>query len=315
VREAESRGLRFVGDAHAAAAGSIPAATQWIEGGDMLSALDRTMAVRRLLIDRFDERAAQPGEPLAVLNRRFAHVYLHHRYALAGVVKYVGGMDFGYALRGEATVPTRVMDPGDQARALALVISNLAPAALRVPARVAALIPPVPPGFDSDLTLIPTPAGTAFDPLAAAHSLAQEIVDALLHPERAARLMSFNARDRRFPSLASVLRALVAGTWEKPLPGAGADPQDAALTLIAQRAVLDGLLDLAGSAAATPGVRAAAELELTAIQTGIARASLPLAPEARAQRATAARDLDRYFDGRDDPARRPRPAPIPLPWP
>jgi hypothetical protein len=43
VREAEARGLRYVGDAHVGAAGSLPSASQWIEGDDMLSALDRTM--------------------------------------------------------------------------------------------------------------------------------------------------------------------------------------------------------------------------------------------------------------------------------
>jgi hypothetical protein len=32
-------------------------------------------------------------------------------------------------------------------------------------------------------------------------------------------------------------------------------------------------------------------------------------------RASARRDVDLYFDGRDDPARRARPDPIPLPWP
>ncbi|HSA57529.1 MAG TPA: DUF5117 domain-containing protein, partial [Gemmatimonadaceae bacterium] len=77
VREAEAKGLRFVSDAHVGGAGSIPGASQWVEGSDMISALERTMAVRRVLVERFDQRAALPGEPLAVLNRRFAHVYLH----------------------------------------------------------------------------------------------------------------------------------------------------------------------------------------------------------------------------------------------
>ncbi|MDQ3555441.1 MAG: zinc-dependent metalloprotease, partial [Gemmatimonadota bacterium] len=226
VREAEARGLRFIGDAHAGPAGSYPAATQWVEGSDMLQALGRTMAVRRVLVDRFDERAAQPGEPLAVLNRRFAHVYLHHRYALQGATKYVGGMEFGYALRGEATEPTRVLPPGEQRRALRLVLAALDPAELRIPARVASLIPPVPAGFDADLTLIPSPAGTAFDPVSVAHSVAQEIVDGLLHPERAARLISFHARDPANPSLDEVLSALVGATWGAPPP---ADPRDGAL--------------------------------------------------------------------------------------
>ncbi|HEX6252049.1 MAG TPA: zinc-dependent metalloprotease, partial [Gemmatimonadaceae bacterium] len=232
VREAEARGLRFISDAHVGPAGSFPAATQWVEGSNMLEALERTMAVRRVLMERFDERAAQPGEPLAVLNRRFAHVYLHHRYALQGATKYVGGMEFGYALRGEPTETTRILPANEQRRALRLVLANLQPAALRIPERVVRLIPPVPSGYDSDLTLIPTPAGTAFDPLAAAHSLAQEIVDGLIHPERAARLVSFNARDRANPSFDEVVGALLDVTWGAPTAG---DAHDSALRRVAQR--------------------------------------------------------------------------------
>ena len=314
VREGEARGLRFIGDAHAGLAGSYPAATLWVEGSNMLDALRRTMAVRRVLIDRFDERAAQPGEPLAVLNRRFAHVYLHHRYALHGAIKYVGGMEFGYALRGEETDPTSVLPPQEQRQALRLVLANLEPAALRIPERVTALIPPVPSGYDNDLTLIPTPAGTAFDPIATAHSLAQEIVDGLLHPERAARLVSFNARNASSPSLSEVLAALDSATWGAATSAQRADPQEAALRRVTQRAVLDGLLDLAGSSSATAPVRAAVEHRLGRLQERLGRGAGSSAEE-QGHRAAALRDIERYFAGRDDRARRPRPAPIPLPWP
>jgi hypothetical protein len=309
VREAEARGLRFISDAHVGPAGSYPDATQWVEGSNMLEALQRTMSVRRVLMERFDERAAQPGEPLAVLNRRFAHVYLHHRYALQGATKYVGGMEFGYALRGEPTEATRIIPAEEQRRALRLVLANLQPAALRIPERVVRLIPPVPSGYDSDLTLIPTPAGTAFDPLAAAHSLAQEIVDGLIHPERAARMVSFNARDRANPSFDEVVAALVDATWGS---SAGGDAHDAALRRVTQRATVDGLLDLAGNAAATSEVRATAAHHLGRVRDIAGRGG---SGAEQGHRAAVRRDIERYFDGRDDRAARPRPAPVPLPWP
>jgi hypothetical protein len=315
VREAEARGLRFVADAHVGGPGSIPSAAQWIEGDDMLLALDRTMGVRRLLLQHFDQRAARPGEPLAVLNRRFAHVYLHHRYALAGATKYVGGMDFGYALAGEATTPTRVLPAARQRQALQAVLSTLQPAELRVPERVVALIPPVPFGYDGDLTLIPSPAGTAFDPVNLAHSFAQEVVDALLHPQRANRLAVQAARDAQQLSLNEVLTALVNATWATPEPArTAANPTDPALRRVAQRAVLDGILDLAGARQATPGVRTMAEHHLQQLLQRVSAAPAGTAEE-RSHRATARRDIDRYFRGEDDPAARPRPSPIPLPWP
>jgi hypothetical protein len=314
AREAEARGLRFLTGGHAAQSGSDPAATQWVEGEDMLSALDRTMAVRRLLLERFDERAARPGEPLAVLNRRFAHVYLHHRYALQGATKYVGGMAFDYAIAGEAMQPTRIIPAAEQRRALQAVLSALRPEALRVPDRVVALIPPVPFGYDGDLTLIPTPAGTALDPVAVAHSLAQEIVDGLLHPQRAARVASFHARDGSNPSLDEVVTALIDASWAEPVR----DDADAPIRRVVQRAVVDGLLDLAGHRDATAEVRAVAGDHLVRLREAASRPMARGAADGAAARghlASVRRDIERYFDGSDDPALRPRPEPIALPWP
>src|SRR5687768_5990412 len=313
VREAEARGLRFIDDSHVAPSGSYPAATQWVEGADWPESLERTMAVRRVLIDKFDERAALPGEPLAVLNRRFAHIYLHHRYALHAATKAVGGMEFGYALAGEKTVPTRVIPPAEQRRALRMVLTNLAPSALRIPDRVAALIPPVPAGYGSALTLIPSPAGTAFDPVSAARSLAQEIVDGLLHPQRAARLVAFHARDARNPSFSEVVAAVIDATWNTSA-GTSEQSGDAALRRVAQRAMVDGLLDLAGKPEATAEVRAIAAHHLRVLHVRLARATGGPA-EDQGHRAAARRDIGLYLEGRDDPARRPRPEPIPLPWP
>lgn len=344
VRDATERGMRFVTGGHASPDGAYPEATRWVEGGDMLEALERTLAVRRILLESFDERAVRPGDPLSELNRRFAHVYLHHRYALQGATKYVGGMEFTYSLRGDGTVPTRIVLAEEQRRALETVLSTLSPEELRVPERVAELIPPTPFGWDERSRLVDSPAGPAFDPVATAHSLAQEVVDRLLHPERAARLVSFHARDADNPSLDEVVGALLEATWGPGGAGsvdegaarstggvasaggavAAGDAHDAALSRVARRAALDGLLDLAGSPDATAEVRAVAELHLRRLadrlEEGLgARAGGPdgggLAAEERALRETALRDVRRYFRGEDDPSLRPRPAPIPLPWP
>jgi hypothetical protein len=318
LRDAEREGLRFVSDRDAAPSGSVPGATVWVEGRDMLEALERTLAVRRVLVDRFDETAAGPGEALSILNRRFAHVYLHHRSALQGATKYIGGMEFRYALRGDDTPPTRVIPRPEQRKALQLVLSALSPRQLVIPSRVAALIPPPPHGWSEDDRVIPSPAGPAFDPLTTAHSLAQEIVDGLLHPERAARLVTFHAQDPGQLSLREVLDALHRAAWmgraDARMPDAGT--QAAAVRRAVQRAVVDGVLDLAGDVRSTAPVRAAAELYLVRLRE-ILSAVEESAGDAdeRAHRGTVLRDVERYFEGRDDRARRPRPAAVPLPWP
>lgn len=311
MAEGLSEGLRFITGGHASASGSIPAATQWVEGADMFQALDRTTAVRRVLMDRFDERAVQPGEPMAMLNMRFAHVYLHHRYALEGVVKTVGGMDFTYALRGDGQTPTQVLPAADQRRALRMLTDALHPAQLAVPDRVAALIPPTPYGYDGSESWLPTAAGTALDPVTLAGGLATEVTNNLLHRERAARLVLFHARDEANPSLNEVIETLMEATWGASRARQGGDrPIERAV----QRAVLDGVLDLAGDARALPEVRAVAEFHLEALRGRIEGVSGG-APEERAHRSAALRDIQRYFDGDDDPSRRSRFPVVPLPWP
>jgi hypothetical protein len=311
LRDAEARGLRFVADAHVGGAGSIPGASQWIEGPDMIAALGRTTAVRRVLLEHFDARAVQPGEPLAVLNRRFAHVYLHHRYAIAGATKYIGGMDFAYAMQGGEAPPTRVLPPVEQRQALTRILAALQPGELRVRDAILALIPPVPFGYDDDLTLVRSAAGTAFDVLGLAHSLAQEIVDGLLQPQRAARVALFHARDPENLSLDELMTALVDATWGAAAPR---DAMDAALSRGVQRAVVDGLMDLAGRPEATPAVRAAAGQQLERLRSRAA-ADETASVEDRAHRALVVRDIERYLAGDDEPAARPRPQPVPLPWP
>jgi hypothetical protein len=311
IREAERRGLRFIADAHAPASQSYPAVSQWVEGSDMLAALERTVAVRRVLVEHFNERAARPGEPLAVLNRRFAHVYLHHRYALVGATKYIGGMEFGYALRGEETEPTRVIPPAEQRRALAAVLATVRPEELRIPDRIISLLPPVPFGFDGDLIAIQSPAGNAFDPVAAAHSLAMEIVEGLLHPTRLARVATFRRLDAGQMSVDEVMATLIESVFRADRPR---DLTDAALRRVTERSVVDGLLDLAGHRAATTEVRSVAEQYLQHLAERLAPAR-GLEPADRAHRETAVRDIERYFRGEDSPERRPRPERIALPWP
>lgn len=310
IQEGLRRGLRFVGDQHAGPEGSIPSATRWTEGNTMFEAVERTTAVRRIAIDRFDERAIKPGEPMYLLNMRFAHVYLHHRYSLEGLIKYVGGMDFRYAMRGDGQVPTQIIPADEQRRALSMAMDALEPTALAVPERVMALIPPAPSGGDPSLEWIGSAGGTSFDQISLAGGLATEVVEGLLNRERAARLVLFGARDAANLSLDEVVRTVVARSWGA---APGASPNERALRRTVQRVVLNTLLDRAGDARALPEVRATLELYLETIAQQLATAGGTA--DDRAHRRQAARDIARYLDGNDVPATRSRFAVIPLPWP
>ncbi len=328
VREALDRGHLSLGE------GSLPASHpdvhRWVAGANTFEALDRTMRVRRVLLEHFDERAIRPGEPLAWLNPRFAHVYLHHRYSVEGMIKNIGGMRFTYALRGDGQEPTAVVPASDQRRALDLLVGVLSPNELAVPDRVVGLIPPFPPGFDepegwidpvagvarppavaSHGAWITSPAGEALDPLAIARSFAQEVVDNLLNRQRMARVAAFHALDPDQLSLHELLQGLVAGTWgaqgERSGPRGG-------YHRAAERAVLDGLFTLATDERATAEVRDAADMQLADLSEAL---TVPADADASsiAHRERAGRELRRYLEDGVVPDLRTGVILIALPWP
>lgn len=330
VDEALARGHRFITGDHGGLEGSYPEATRWVEGSTMFEALERTMAVRKVLLEHFDERAIRPGEPMSWLNQRLAHVYLHHRYSVEGVVKNVGGLKFNYALRGDGLPPTEVIPAAEQRRALDLILAVLSPEELAIPARIPEMIPPPPPGYDepdswydpavgvalppavgAHATWIESPAGTWLDPFAVARSFAQEVVDNLLHPERVARVASFHGQDDGQLSPDELLGRLVEGTW-----GASGSREGArgAYARAADRAVLDGLFSLATDERATAASRDAAERRLALLGESLRAARGGDAPE-QAHRARAAREIELYLTRGIVPELRTGVFPMPLPWP
>ncbi|HUH13837.1 MAG TPA: zinc-dependent metalloprotease, partial [Longimicrobiales bacterium] len=252
--EAQEQGWHFITNPDAGADNAHPAATWWVNGSDMLDELERVTEVRRFLIDRFDERAIETGEPLHKLQERFAPVYFHHRATYEAAIKTIGGMEYRYAVRGDPLPATTLLPPDRVERALDLLLAALQPAELAIPERVLAQLAPRSYGWVGGRTEFESAASPAFDQIGAARTLASDIVGGILHPARAARVVAFHARNPALPSLVDVVERLVDGTW-----GVRAGGQHAELQRVVQRVVVDELLDLASHDDATPEARAAAE--------------------------------------------------------
>jgi hypothetical protein len=309
VEEALERGHLY--STSAGLSGSFPEVHQWVEGATMFEALDRTRAVRRLILDHFDERVIRPGEPMAWLNQRLAHAYLHHRYSVEAVVKYVGGARHYHAMRGDGQAPVEPIPAADQRRALDEIFRVLSPEELEMPERILDLIPPTPSGFQSLEPWIDSPAGPVLDPLAIARSFAQEVVDNLLHRERAHRVVSLHHRDSNQVSLDEVLDGLVDVTWGASGPRSG---NRGNYSRTAERAVLDGIFSLASDEDATAEVRDAADRQLQELAVRI-RGSAGDGRQDENHRARALREVERYLTYGTVPPLRTGVISIPLPWP
>jgi hypothetical protein len=89
----------------------------------------------------------------------------------------------------------------------------------------------------------------------------------LLHPERAARLIEYHARDSRYPALSEVLNDLLEATWFSDL----SDGYTGEIQKIVNNVVLYHLMHLTGNADTHPEVRAVASAELAELKSNLQR--------------------------------------------
>ena len=305
VREGLQKGFLYLGDADARPDyASDPRTNLWDDAATAAEFLKHQMDVRRVAMQRFGLRNIRPGDPVALLQERFAPVYFMHRFALNSLAKAVGGMEYSNPLRGDGQQATRPVPAAEQRQALGMLIAALSPAELAIPDSVLTLMVPNASSVTPPVELFGSRAQPAFDELGAARTLAQMIVDAIFQRERAARLAQQGTRGHG-PSLDEVMTRVLSATWNDRAQDAG---RQAALRRVVQRAAVDGLLRLAADDAASPEVRAMAELHLRRVRVtaeGRAASASSSAP-AGAHYFAVAGDVARWLDRRELP--KPTPA-------
>ena len=252
------RGLRFLTDQDARPAGSSSSlAHLWDSGANAVDELHRLMQVRAAALKRFGENNIREGAPLATLEDSLVPVYLLHRYQVEAAAKFVGGMDYTFAERGDGETPTKIVRPAEQRRALAAVLATVKPSELALPEPLLKMIPPRPPEYERGREHFKIHTSPAFDALAPAEAAAQQTFEFLFDRERAARLVEFHARDAANPGLEEVLDAIVAATWKLP----HAIGYNGEVARVVDDVALYDLLSLATDERATTQVRAVAALE------------------------------------------------------
>src|SRR6202166_1959948 len=253
------RGLRYLTDQDARPAGSSSSlAHLWDSGANAVDELDRLMQVRAAALRRFGENNIREGAPLGTIEDALVPIYMLHRYQVEAASKLVGGMDYTFALRGDGEIPTQIVAPAEQRRALAAVLATLKQEALALPESLLKMIPPRPPEYPRNREDFKIHTSPAFDALAPAESAAQHTLQFLFNPERAARLVEFHARNHENPSLYDVLEAILKATWESP----HAEGYAGEIANVVDDVVLYDLMALAANERASDEVRATASLRL-----------------------------------------------------
>jgi hypothetical protein len=257
-----------------------------------------------VILERFGPGQLKPGEWVYDLQRRFNLAYLYHRFGIQTAQQFIGGQFQTNAVAGDGQIPVAWVSADKQREALDLLVAAIEPENLDIPDRILAALVPAPSGTRETPERFQSEAGDAFSLLTAARALVGLVVQPLLEPERAARLTFPAARGL---TLDGLLARLTDATW-------GAAPEKAprlgALRRVAQRGVLDAMLDLAGRAEASPEVRAVASSRLRALQRQlkVRRAADPMA-EAHIRQAE--RDIAEFFEEPETRKNRPRRVPAP----
>ncbi len=254
-----SHGLRYLTDQDARPAGSSSSVAHlWDSGSNAVDELNRLMQVRAAALHRFGENNIREGAPLATIEDVLTPIYMLHRYQVEAASKLVGGMDYTFALRGDGEVPTEIVAPAEQRRALAAVLATLKPDVLALPESLLKMIPPRPPEYPRGRELFKIHTSPAFDALAPAESAAQHTLLFLFNPQRAARLVEFHARNPENPGLEEVLDTILNATWKAPHPKG----YDGEIANTVDNVALYDLMALSANDHASDEVRAIASLKL-----------------------------------------------------
>ena len=306
VAEGLKRGFLFLSDADARPEyGSDPRVSLWDDAETPLEFLRSQRDVRRIAMQRFGERNIRVGEPIALLQERFVPVYFMHRFAINGVSKAIGGLEYSNAVRGDAQQATRPVPMGQQLAALRMLLDALAPQDLAIPDTVITLMAPGATTVTPSVELFGSQTRPAFDELGAARTLSQMIVDAILQRDRAGRLAQQAARAGSQLTLAATIDSLVSATFGRAPSNS---PKLAALQRVTQRAVVDRLILLAADSLASPEARAMADLKLTELRARAraggqedGRGGAVGSAEERAHLLAIATDLAQWLDRREIP--------------
>lgn len=308
IQTATGEGFLFLSDADARSAGAAhPLANLWDNGADPVVALEHTLAVRRIGLDRFGRRNVRVGTPLALLQEVFVPVYLHHRYQLEAAVKVIGGLDYSYAVRGDGRSETKSVNADWQRRALDVVLRCVAPDELDIREEVLSVLFPRPFGYDVNRELFAGKTQPMFDALGAAATAADLAVNGLLNPQRCTRLVDQKRRDESMPGLAEVLSRLIGEVFDAEV----ATPRLAAINRSTQDVVVARMIALSAQASTAASVRSQTDHALDGLLKTLTSRSQEENDDAP-HAAYLSREIARYLNrSMQSPPKIPDPLPAP----
>ena len=293
LTETSRMGLRYISDPDSRPMGGAhPYAHLWENGTDAVAELKRMMELRSAALKNFGLDNIPENAPLSTLEEVLVPLYLSHRYQVEATVKLIGGVDYEYSVKGEPLVnAARIVNYQKQMEAISAVLKTIDPKELAISEEILKLIPPKALGYSRTRESFKARTGLVFDPITAAEGAANHTISMYLHPERAARLVEHNARDKRNPGLHSAINALLQATWYTKEENG----YEAAVGRMVDHLALEHMMKLAMNENTTEQVRAISWLKISELRTWLGKQSVVQDVD-KAHIENAKRKIDRFFD-------------------
>lgn len=264
VQNSIKNGLTFLSDQDARPKGGAhPYAHLWDNGEHAYDELNRVMDVRELALKNFGENNIRKNIPYANLEEVLVPIYFFHRYQIEAAVKYIGGLNYRYALRGDGQPITEFVPKSEQQKALNSLIRTIQPEALVLSEDLLKSIPPRPLGYDRSTELTNIRTSLTFDPLGIAEAAANMTYELIFHPARAGRLVEFSARNTDQLSLENTIDALITATWKSTRKSG----YSLELQHVSENALIESLFMLGVNEQASDQVHAIVSLKLDELST------------------------------------------------
>ena len=229
---------------------------RWSWYDDLESPVDylrESYAARKIMLDYYGPGILRDGEPIGELrDMRLWMTYLHHRWAIEHAHDFIGGMYHENVVKGDdlaSLPPTQIVPAALQRELLSIVLEAVEPQNLAIPERILRSLTTNP--WSSALEDMSE--NYAFDHLRAARILSAMVIQEMLQPDRAARLVAFGDRQDGALTLPELLQAVLDKTW---YASRSTDVRLASLLRVSERVALDSMMILGAHDDATPETRA-----------------------------------------------------------
>ncbi|MBT6134840.1 MAG: DUF5117 domain-containing protein [Kordiimonadaceae bacterium] len=303
IEDAYAAGHQFIADGpDSRGSSSLHADSHlWDFGSDVLKQTQELYKVRRVAISKFGLDNIPLGTPLSQLEEVLVPLYYLPRFQINATSKSIGGMLYGYEIKGENLVPRHsVVTRERQDAATDIVLEALSADYLTLPSRILELIPPKAFGYKLTKESFPRDTGAAFDALSMAEAHANSTLSLLMEPSRLARINDQNIRD---VGQISLDRYIVKVAGKTILAKHHLHPLRAAVQRRVGYVFVHHMMMIAGSTSASPSVTAMTASHLNGLKLILENkiSNEEMTREYKAFYQQQSHRIEQFFNGKYEP--------------